>query len=175
MPQLAGIGRNTTAKLLSFTYDTPPDFVASAMGLVKKERVQIATRVRLTDNQPFSHLTTFVPERIAQGYSENDLANTPLFALLERSGVEIHNAQQSVSATLASPKLANALAIPVGTALLSLQRIVSDCEGRCVEFLLARYRPDLFTLDMTLARVGEARILHLESLQTYDAGIHSTG
>lgn len=155
MPQVAEMGRNTTAKLLSFAYDTAPDYIAEAMGLSFKERVQIATRVRSTDGQPFSHLTTYVPEAIASSYSENDLANTPLFTLLERSGVTIANANQSVSATLASPSLSAALDVPVGSALLSLQRIVCDDKGRCVEYLLARYRPDLFTIDMTLARVGD--------------------
>lgn len=156
MPQLAEMGRNTTAKLLSFTYDAAPDFVSNAMSLDDNDRVQIATRVRLAEGQPFSHLTTYVPESIASSYSENDLANTPLFTLLERSGVKIDNAHQTISATLASPGLAEALEVPVGSALLSLQRVVCDDKGHGVEYLVARYRPDLFTINMTLARVGKA-------------------
>lgn len=155
MPQLAEMGRNTTAKLLSFTYNAAPDFVATAMHLGENARVQTATRIRYADDQPFSHLTTYVPEAIAASYSENDLASLPLLTLLERSGVTIDSACQTVSATLASPELASALEIPVGTALLSLQRIVCDKDGRGVEYLTARYRPDLFTLDMTLARAGD--------------------
>ena len=155
MPQVTEMGHNTTAKLLSFSYDRAPDFVSEAMGLGNADLVQIATRVRLTESQPFSHLTTYVPEAIASSYSENDLANTPLFTLLERSGVTIANATQSVSATLASPNVAAALEVPVGSALLSLQRLVCDNNGRGVEYLVARYRPDLFTIDMTLARVGD--------------------
>ncbi len=155
MPQVAEMGRNTTAKLLSFTYNKAPDYIAQAMGLATGDPVQIATRVRLTDDQPFSHLTTYVPQAIATSYSENDLANTPLFTLLERSGVTIAQASQSVSATLASPSVADALDVQVGSALLSLQRLVCDDKGRGVEYLVARYRPDLFTIDMTLARVGE--------------------
>lgn len=155
MPQLAEMGRNTTAKLLSFTYAAAPAYVADAMTLSENEKVQIATRVRLNNGQPFSHLTTYVPESIARNYSESDLANTPLFTLLERSGVTINDAHQSVSATLASPDIANALDIAVGSALLSVQRIVRDKNGRGVEYLSARYRPDLFRLDMSLARVGD--------------------
>lgn len=154
MPQLAEMGRNTTAKLLSFTYSAAPDFVATAMRLADTERVQIATRIRYADAQPFSHLTTYVPEKIAASYNEDDLASIPMLTLLERSGVSIDNAHQTVSATLASPDLASALEVPVGSALLSLRRIVCDTKGRGVEYLVARYRPDLFTLDMTLARAG---------------------
>lgn len=162
MPQLAEMGRTTTAQLLSFTYGPAPQHVAEAMGLEQGTRVQIATRVRSADDQPFSHLTTYVPEAIACNYSEQDLATTPLFELLERSGVEIDNAHQSVSATLASPAVAQALGIAVGAAVLSLQRVVCNSNGDGVEFLSARYRPDLFRLDMTLARVKEGSSRHWE-------------
>lgn len=155
MPQLAEMGRNTTAKLLSFTYAGAPTHVAEAMSLSENDTVQIATRVRLNDDQPFSHLTTYVPEKIARNYSECDLANTPLFTLLERSGVTINEAEQSVSATLASPDIAQALDIAVGSALLCVQRVVKDSNGQGIEYLSARYRPDLFRIDMSLARVGD--------------------
>lgn len=162
MPQLAEMSRATTARLLSFSYGNPPDKVAEAMGLSAGERVQIATRVRLTEGLPFSHLTTYVPEAIASHYSERDLADNPLFSLLERSGVAIASAHQSVSATLANPAVAEALDVSIGTALLSLQRIVCDHEGRGVEYLDARYRPDRFSLEMTLARVGDSSQRHWE-------------
>jgi len=153
MPQLAEMGRNTSAQLLEFTYDVVPEHVASAMGLNTDAQVQIAKRIRLTDGMPFSHLTTYVPESIASSYSESDLATTPLFELLERSGVEIRHADQSVTATLASPALAEALDVDVGSALLSIARVVRNSRGEGVEYLSARYRPDLFRLDMNLARV----------------------
>lgn len=162
MPQLAEMGRNTTARLLSFGYGHPPDYVAAAMGIDESASVQIATRVRHADALPFSHLTTYVPEAIACNYSESDLATTPLFELLERSGGEIDHAYQSVSATLASPSVAEALDITVGSALLSLQRVVCNGKGEGVEFLSAHYRPDLFRLDMTLARVGDSNARHWE-------------
>jgi len=155
MPQLADMGRNTTARLLSFAYGTAPSYVTEAMGLPVDAEVQIATRVRLASDQPFSHLTTYVPEAIARNYSESDLASTALFLLLERSGVAIDSAHQSVTATLASPAIAAALNVAVGSAVLSLRRVVRDSAGNGVEFLSARYRPELFQLDMEFARVGD--------------------
>lgn len=162
MPQLAEMGQKTTARLLSFSYAVAPDQVARDMGLDPDEKVQIATRVRSTAEQPFSHLTTYVPEVIARNYSENDLATTPLFQLLERSGVQIEEAHQSVSATLAGPEVADALGVAVGSALLSLRRVVRDVNGRGVEYLSALYRPDLFRLDMALTRVGQGASRHWE-------------
>jgi GntR family transcriptional regulator len=162
MPQLVEMGQSTAARLLSFSYGEAPDFIARAMRLPAGEEVQIATRVRSADGTPFSHLTTYVPAGIAQNYSENDLATTPLFKLLERSGVRIDAAHQSVSATLAGPDVAEALNVAVGSALLSLKRVVRDETGAGVEYLSGLYRPDMFRLEMPLARVGTGPARHWE-------------
>ena len=160
MPQLVEMGRATTARLLAFSYTPPPAAVARALSLDPDRRVQRAVRVRLIEGEPFSHLTTHVPEDVAQGYSEADLATTPLFRLLERSGVVVDHATQSIGATLATPDVAEALEVAVGAALISLTRVVFDAKGRGVEHLAALYRPDRFRLEMTLNRVGEAGSRH---------------
>lgn len=155
MPQLVQMGQQTTARLLAYAYIPAPAAVAEALLLAQGRRVQRAVRVRLIDGAPFSHLTTHVPEDIAQNFSETDLASTPLFRLLERSGVQVDHASQSISATLATPEVAEALDVSVGAALIALTRVVYDAGGRGVEHLSALYRPDRFRLDMTLNRVGK--------------------
>ncbi|KIN70475.1 UbiC transcription regulator-associated domain protein [Sulfitobacter noctilucae] len=162
MPQLVEMGHSTTARLLAFSYGTAPEFVARSMELEADADIQIAIRVRSADDTPFSHLTTYVPANIARNYSEDDLANHPLFTLLERSGVEIAHAHQSVTATLAGPEVAEALNVAVGTALLSLKRVVRDVDGKGVEYLSALYRPDMFRLEMPLTRVGTGAGRHWE-------------
>ena len=154
IPQLVEFDQKTTARLLSFSYGTAPASVAEAMGLPLDGRVQTAVRVRLAQGRPFSHLTTYVPEAIAENYTEADLASTPLFRLLERSGVSIERAHQSVSATLAAPDVADVLGLSVGAPVLSLNRVVMDDKGQGVEYLSALYRPDMFRLEMSLNRVG---------------------
>ncbi len=162
MPQLVEMGQKTTVRLLSFNYGKAPGYVAKAMKVQGDTQVQTATRLRLASGIPFSHLTTYVPQEIARNYSENDLATTPLFKLLERSGVQIEEANQSVSAALAGPQVAEVLEVETGAALLSLERVVRDIDGNCVEFLSALYRPDMFQLEMSLARVGEGSGRHWE-------------
>lgn len=154
MPQLIEMSQSTEARLLSYTYGQPTPAVAEALGLADGAKVQIAVRVRLFGGAPFSHLTTHVPEHIARDFSEADLATTPLFRLLERSGLRIDSAHQSVSAALASPEVAEALEVSVGAPLLAIERVVRDDTGQGVEVLSALYRPDRFRLDMGLSRVG---------------------
>lgn len=154
IPQLKQMGQKTTARLLSFTYDAAPPQIAEQMGLDSDEQFQIAIRVRYFNERPMSHLTTYVPERIARHYTEADLASSPLYALLERSGVAVESAHQLVTATLATAEVAEALSVAPGAPLLSLRRIVRDKLGQGVEYLSALYLPDAFRLEMTFGRVG---------------------
>ena len=107
-----------------------------------------------------------MPKQIAVSYDEADLATQPLFRLLERSGVRVQGAHQTVSAAMAAPDVADALEISVGAPLLFVQRIVRDADGRGVEHLSALYRPDMFRLEMDLARVGAGEARHWEPVIT---------
>ena len=156
------MGQTTKVRLLSFSYERSPDYVTKAMRWKTSREVQVATRIRLIDGIPSSYLTTYVPTNIAENFSENDLSTQPLFSLLERSGVQIINAHQIVSATLADPEVALAIGVAVGSALLSLDRVVRDEDGNGVEFLSALYRPDMFRLEMPLTRVGQQNERHWE-------------
>ncbi|MCQ4160194.1 GntR family transcriptional regulator [Roseomonas sp. GC11] len=151
---LKEMGRRTEVRLLAFGYVQPPAAVAEALGLAAGERAQRAVRVRQMNGAPFSHLTTHVPERIGLTYSEAEMASQPLLTLLERSGVGVARARQSIGATLAGPDVAQALSLEIGAPLLSLTRVVEDEEGRAVEHLHALYRPDRFAFQMQLQRTG---------------------
>ena len=58
--------------------------------------------------------------------------------------------------------MAEALEVSVGSALLSLTRVIRDEAGRGVEYLSALYRPDMFRLEMELEHVGQGGNRHWE-------------
>jgi GntR family transcriptional regulator len=154
LASLAAMGRETEARLLAFGYGPPPAEVAAALGLSARAETQRAVRVRLIDGMPFSHLTTHVPARVGRLFGAADLASTPLLSLLERAGVTVRRAEQTLSATLAGPEVAEALAVPVGSALVALTRTVFGTDGAGVEHLSALYRPDMYRFHMELTRTG---------------------
>ena len=153
---LREMGRQTSVRLLAFAYVTPPDAIAAALNLPTGARTQRSERVRLMDGGPFSHLTTHVPEAIGVTYSETELATNALLGLLERGGMVAGRATQTMTATLAGPEVAAALALDIGAPLISLTRVVHDRDGRGVEHLHALYRPDRFSFQMELLRTGSA-------------------
>ena len=154
MPNMVKMSKDSNVQLLEFSYVQPPDNVRNKLGLGASDRTQRSVRVRSIDGKPFSYLVTHVPEPIALHYNEGDLATTPLFVLLERSGILVDQAKQEISATLATSDVARALQVPVGSPLISLNRIVFDRNQRGVEYLAALYRPDRYRIEIDLNRAG---------------------
>jgi GntR family transcriptional regulator len=152
LPHIVRMGKDSQVQMLEFAYVPATPYVAEKLGLVTGERVQYSVRVRSRAGEPFSYLTTYVPERIAQNYSEADLARTPLYALLERSGVKVHRATQTISAVLASPVVSEALQLTPGSPLIALTRVVFGEKDRGVELLEALYRPDRYRIQVDLER-----------------------
>ncbi len=152
---LVDMGRRTEVRLLSFSYVKPTTEVAQALGVAANVRVQRSVRVRLMDGVPFSYLVTHVPEHIGRMYTEADLSSKPLLELLERSGVMAQMATQTIGAAQAGPEVAEALEAELGAALLSIKRVVKDSKGQGIEHLYALYRPERYTLQMELKRIGQ--------------------
>jgi GntR family transcriptional regulator len=155
LANIVAMGRETAVRLLEFSYRKPPAAIARELNLSPDQKTQFSVRIRLIDGKPFAHLTTDVPESIGVTYSEDDLATRPLLALLERSGVEIERATQDLTAVLASPEVAAALHVDVGSALVALRRTVYAADGSGVEHLNALYRPDNYVLRMEMMRTGD--------------------
>ncbi len=163
---LAAMGRDTSVQLLAFQYGLPPAHVAQTMNAAADARTQMAIRVRYLNNEPFSYLTTYVPERIGQLYTREDLATTPLLTLLERNGVVADKAEQSISATLAGPEPAAALQVEIGSPLIALTRTVFDAASCGIEYLSALYRPDKYHFHMEMTRTGQGQDRHWQPDRT---------
>lgn len=164
LPNMLKMSRASKVRLLEFAYVTPEPSIRDKLKLASGEKTQRSVRVRQVEDQPFSYLTTHVPARIAHHYSESDLAHTPLFVLLEQSGVTIDHATQTISAALATQTEAEALGVAVGSPLLALTRVVYDRNGEGVEHLDALYRPDRYRFQIDLNRTGEDDARYWEPL-----------
>mgnify|MGYP001058085414 CR=1 FL=1 len=147
------MGVATDVRVLEFDYIPAVPEVAEALQLAPDTTVQRTVRVRLLDGEPMSYLITHVPEDIGRSFDRDELGAFPLLTLMERHGVRVADARQSISATLADPEVARALEIHAGSPLLDVRRIVRDMNDRPVEFLRVLYRPDKYQFEMNLKRV----------------------
>ena len=154
LENLVTMGLRTSVKVIDVATITASTQVADALRLTLGDAVQKAVRVRSTREGPLSHITTYVPGDIARQFGRRELAKKPILMLLEESGVKVGRADQTISARLADNVLAQHLEVAVGSALLAVRRLVFDDAERPVQWLHGFYRPDRYTYEMQLSRVG---------------------
>jgi GntR family transcriptional regulator len=154
------IGRTTRVQVLRNGTMPAGHEAAAALGLAPNDPVLRAVRVRHLGDMPMSYLVTSVPPDIGARIAGQDMSETPLLLLLEAAGIEVATATQTITATLADPEVATALAVPAGAPLIDVRRSVQDKDGRAVEYIRILYRPELYRLEMTMHRrtEGQARV-----------------
>lgn len=154
LENLVSMGLRTSVKVIDVQTVTASASVAAALQLNLGDAVQKAVRVRSTREGPLSHITTYVPAEVARQFGRRELARKPILVLLEEAGVQVGRAHQTISAKLADATLAQHLDVSVGSALLAVRRLVYDANERPVQWLHGLYRPDRYTYEMQLSRVG---------------------
>jgi GntR family transcriptional regulator len=155
LENIVSMGLRTSVQVLECGVIPCPEPFAARLALAPGAPVQKAIRVRSTSEGPLSHITTYVPAALAQGFGRRELASQPILILLEQTGVRIGRAEQIISARLADAAVARALGVEVGSALLAVSRLVFDAQERPVQWLQGLYRPDRYQYRMQLSRVGD--------------------
>ncbi|RYF63252.1 MAG: GntR family transcriptional regulator, partial [Comamonadaceae bacterium] len=155
LENLVTMGLHTSVKVIDVSTVTASSAVATALQLQPGDTVQKAVRVRSTRAGPLSYITTYVPAGVARRFGRRELARKPILVLLEEAGVKVGRAHQTISARLADAVLAQHLDVSVGAALLAVRRLIYDDAERPVQWLHGFYRPDRYTYEMQLSRVGD--------------------
>lgn len=154
LENLVAMGLHTSVKVIDVSTVTASSAVATALQLQPGDAVQKAVRVRSLRAGPLSYITTYVPAGVARRFGRRELARKPILMLLEEAGVKVGRAHQTISARLADAVLAQHLDVSVGAALLAVRRLIYDDAERPVQWLHGFYRPDRYTYEMQLSRVG---------------------
>ncbi len=166
LQNIISMSMHTTVRVLECKVIRASDDVTEALQVPPGSRVVKVVRRRALREGPLSHITAYLPEDLAGRFSRRELADKPILRLLEESGVELGWARQTVSARQADAAVATQLAVPVGTALLAVRRLVFDVNDRPVQWLHGLYRPDRYQYQMEVSKVGsiDAKISVKENL-----------
>lgn len=144
----------TEGFVLSFDYIAASAEIAKVMKIEAGTEIQRSIRVRHLDGTPFSYLTTYVPGDLGRVYTREHVASQAVLTVLEKTGVQVANAEQTITATLAGAKAAESLQVKLGSPLLRIVRVVFDRENRVVEYIIGLYRPDQYQYQTLLSRVS---------------------
>jgi DNA-binding GntR family transcriptional regulator len=146
---LAGTGKAPATRVLRNEVAHANDIVAEALRLAEGSLVIALERVRLADGEPIALLHNFLPAALVH-LSDDMLAQHGLYELLRASGIRLTSATQRMGAKNATAAEARALDETRGTALLTMERVAFDGQGRPVEFGQHVYRASRYTFSTSL-------------------------
>lgn len=121
--QLEAAGVASERRVAGFALVDAPERVRGVLGAA---RVLEVRRVNLADGRPFARVTVWCPARLAGDLSLAEVASSPISALLD---VELGGATQVIGAAVASETDAEALEVPVGSAVLVCERVTRSVDG----------------------------------------------
>ncbi|WEK01173.1 MAG: GntR family transcriptional regulator [Candidatus Sphingomonas phytovorans] len=150
LESLITYGRKTQVRILELELIPARPPISDALKVASDTQVLRVARVRWLDNQPISHLVSYVPAELSGAMDRAALKTTPMLSLLEQAGVQIGAATQTISASLADGTLANLLEVDIGSPILRVSRTVFDTADRPIQHVLAQFRPDLYQIKLDL-------------------------
>ena len=139
----ASMGRKPTTQVVSALITAAHPSDRENHLVEEQENIVEITRVRLADGLPVMLETNRFPQRY-EWLLHEDLTGS-LYSLLRSRGVEPEQAIHEISLCYASPTEAKWLGVDAGAALLALEEVIYDQEGRPLHTSRQRIRGDRFT------------------------------
>ncbi|WP_334116669.1 GntR family transcriptional regulator [Ligilactobacillus sp.] len=136
-------GKKPSSRTVSYLVTTPSLSETERLKLKDDEKVLRMERIRYADEVPICFEVATLPYSLVKDYERSQIT-TSLYRTLEESGREIGHAQQSVSAQVASERIAEYLNIKRGSAILRLRQITELGDGTPFEYVRTQYAGDRF-------------------------------
>jgi len=127
-------------------------------------RVLRLEKLRSIKREPFTVLTVYIPEHIAEMLDLKLLRNSPTLVVLEQSGFYLARAEQSISATAADDVAAELLRVPVGSPLIAMSALFTDATEQPLAVLEGQFRPELYEYKTSMLREGSGATARWKSL-----------
>lgn len=144
-------GRTSSSEVLSRGLFPPTPDESMTLGLRTIDRVSRLERLRSADGVPMALEMSSLPEDILP---DPEAVGTSLYQYLRGEGRAPTRAIQRVGAINLSAREAQLLAMPVGAAVLRIDRTAYLPSGRPIEFTKGIYRSDLYDFIAEL-RLGD--------------------
>ena len=147
-------GMRPAARTLSLRTVLAGARLGRSLNVSPGERVVIAKRLRLADEETMAIETLHVPESVVPGLTPRDLEGSFYDLLAERYGIEIAGGVQTIEPTVTGEEESEALGVPLHSPAFLFERTSRAEDGRIVEFVQSIYRGDRYRLVTELSRRG---------------------
>ena len=141
---------HTASQTLAFEVMPAPEVVAERLSLEPGQEVVHLIRLRLVNTRPVALHDAYVTRT---DFTREDVeAIRSLYALLERLGVELLEADETLEAIVADTETASLLRVQRGAPLLKATRLTWDRHHKPVELVTALFRADFYRYTVRLRR-----------------------
>jgi GntR family transcriptional regulator len=121
---------------------TPPWWIGDALGRADEMLHILRVRSERRTHESLMITEAWLPTSLSDALSASALQTTPLYELLSGAGVVVDRMQHEISAEIAGPRNAGLLDVPIGSALLRVNRLafVAGTPHHYVSILLSPNR-----------------------------------
>jgi len=137
-------GKKPSSKTVSYHVADPSISEIEKLKLKNGDQVLRMERIRYADKQPICFEVATIPIGIVDSLNKKDITSSLYKALEDKAGLKLGNATQTVSAILASEKIANFLNVKRGSAVLRVRQITTLDDDRPFEYVRSQYAGDRF-------------------------------
>jgi GntR family transcriptional regulator len=145
-------GMRPGSKTLSLETTLAGAYLGRCLHVSPSERIVVAKRLRLADDETMAIETLHVPERIVPGITRRDFDSSFYDLLANRYGVEIDGGIQAIEPTVTDEEESELLGVPLHSPAFQFERTTRAADGRIVEFVRSIYRGDRYRLVSELRR-----------------------
>ncbi|MDH6364744.1 GntR family transcriptional regulator [Enterococcus sp. PF1-24] len=131
--------RVPSSKTVSYFTTTPSSSEMKRLQLAENESIIRMERIRYADGLPICFEIASIPSHLVQNFSKKEISDSFYRALENKGGYKIGNANQTVSAMLASEQIADYLDIKRGDAVLRLRQVSYLQNGEPFEYVRTQY------------------------------------
>ena len=136
-------GKVPTSKTVSYLITIPSLSESEKLNLDDNQKVLRMERIRFADDVPICFEVATVPLELLKDYDKTQITAS-LYRTLEENGLIIGHAQQTVSAMLASERIADFLQLKKGDAILRLRQVSFLQDGSPFEYVRTQYAGDRY-------------------------------
>jgi len=132
-------GKKPSSKTVSYHVASPSLSEKEKLQLTEDAQVLRMERIRYADDVPISFEVATVPEELVREFSKPEITSSLYRTLEHKAGLTLGGAQQTVTAQVASERIAELLDIKRGDPILRLRQISFLKSGEPFEYVRTQY------------------------------------
>jgi GntR family transcriptional regulator len=146
---LARSGQEPTTEVLELRTQPADEELAGILQVDPGDVVFRLVRLRRARGNPIAKMTNYLPTSVGD-VTADSLTRHGLYELMRARGIQLHAATQTVGARTATLAEARDLDEPRNSALLTMQRVTYDDQGKVVEYGTHIYAASRYSFEIAL-------------------------